>query len=230
MGMRLERLTIRAYGDQKFSKQVGTDYVVWMNPESYKRTLKVEWTDIKDINAPDAIPTYKRMGAETLSMKLIFDTTGLVPSPLGSSMMPANGVVELLDPLIQMMARVGANKECPNYLQLSWAQLQVKCVLRNMDITYKLFRPDGTPIRAEADLTFDAYSSPLSLGRSTETQSIASPTLVTVSAGETLPSLCEKKYGNSKYYLDVARFNGIFSFRKLKTGTQLSFPPLEQLI
>lgn len=229
MSMRLERLKISAYKDKQFSEKQGDVFVVWMNPESYKRVLKVDWTPIPDINAADAKPTYKGVGGEMLSMKLIFDTTGLVPSPLGSDTMPANGVVDLLEPLISMMARVGHNQTEPNFLQLSWAQLQARCVLRSMDITYKLFRPDGTPIRAEADLSFDVFGNPLSVGRLAASQAKDTTKVVILGAGDTLPSLCKKIYKNSNLYLDVARYNEIFSFRNLKTGTQLIFPPKEKL-
>jgi Contractile injection system tube protein len=229
MSMRLERLTISAYKDDQFSEKEGEGFIVWMNPESYKRVLKVDWAPIPEINAADAKPTYKRVGGETLSMKLIFDTTGLVPSPLGSDTMPPNGVVDLLEPLISMMARVGHKQTEPNFLQLSWAQLQARCVLKSMDITYKLFRPDGTPIRAEADLTFDVFGSPLSVGRMAANQSKDTAKVVIMGAGDNLPSLCKKIYKDQLLYLSVARYNQISSFRNLKSGTQLIFPPKEEL-
>jgi len=95
--MLLERLKISAYKDEKFSEQQGDDFVVWMNPESYRRALKVAWSEVPEINAKDAKPAYQGVGSETLTMKLIFDTTGLVPSPLGSDTMPQNGVTDLLN-------------------------------------------------------------------------------------------------------------------------------------
>lgn len=227
--MLLERLKISAYKDEKFSEQQGDDFVVWMNPESYRRALKVAWSEVREINAKDAKPTYQGVGSETLTMKLIFDTTGLVPSPLGSDTMPQNGVTDLLEPLITMMARVGAERTEPSFLQLSWAQLQARCVLANMDITYKLFRPDGTPIRAEADLTFDVFGSPLSIGRKAFPKSKDGTKVVTVSAGDNLPDLCRKIYKNQLLYLGVARYNKISNFRSLKAGTQVIFPPKEEL-
>lgn len=50
--------------------------------------------------------------------------------------------------------------------------------------------------------------------------------MVTVVAGDTLPDLCFSIYGDSGYYRMVAKYNGLRSFRTLKPGTQLSFPPL----
>jgi len=47
-----------------------------------------------------------------------------------------------------------------------------------------------------------------------------------VSAGDTLPYLCYSIYGDSSYYLDIAKLNNILYFRDLIPGTQLVFPPL----
>lgn len=229
MGMSLERLTIRAYKDQGFKLQDGDDYVVWMNPQSYKRSLTIKTKELQEINATGSSPTYMKVGEETLEFKLIFDTTGLVLSPLGSAVMPPEGVVAVIEPLITMIAKVPPERLRPNFVQLSWAQLQARCVLTSMSVDYKLFRPDGTPIRAEATLSFTSFTSAITLSQSAEVESQVIPKIVTVVAGDTLPDLCVRIYGDGKYYLDVARFNGLFQFRNLKSGTQLNFPPLAEL-
>lgn len=230
MGMRLERLTIRAFEDQEFSNQSGEDYTVWMNPESYKRTLNVSRTPVKEIRGKGSTSSFSRIGQETLAMTLIFDTTGLLPSPLGSDRMPQSGIVELLEPLVQKMAKVCPNTGEPYYLQLSWAQLQARCVLTSMTVDYKLFRPDGTPIRASVALSFNSFSSSIALGRTSTTAAKQSTRFVIVRQGDSLPALCNRIYGRSDYYLDVARYNRIFAFRKLKTGSQLTFPPTSELL
>jgi nucleoid-associated protein YgaU len=50
--------------------------------------------------------------------------------------------------------------------------------------------------------------------------------LITVKAGDTLPLLCDRIYRDSGYYMEVARINGLSSFRNLQPGTTLKFPPL----
>ena len=229
MGMRLERLTIRAFKDEEFKQQDGDDFVVWMNPQSYQRSLNVKTTEAKEINATGSSPTYMKLGEETIAFKLIFDTTGLVLTPLGSNVMPADGVVALIEPLIEKIAKVPSERTRPNFVQLSWAQLQARCVLTSMSVDYKLFRPNGTPIRAEASLSFTAFTSAVALSRSAGVESKDTTRFVTVVQGDSLPALCAKIYGSSDYFLSIARYNNIFSFRSLKTGTQLTFPPLAEL-
>ena len=220
---------IRAFSDEEFKKQDGSDFVVWMNPQSYQRSLTIIKKDTQSINAKGSSPTHAKVGEETFTFKLIFDTTGLVLSPLGSSRMPAEGVVSLIEPLIEKIAKVPPNRSQPNFVQLSWAQLQARCVLTSMSIDYKLFRPDGTPIRAEATLSFLAFTSAASLSRQCDVEPKDTPKFVTVVEGDTLPALCQRIYGDSKYYLDVAQLNDLFCFRILKAGTQLNFPPLADL-
>ena len=41
------------------------------------------------------------------------------------------------------------------------------------------------------------------------------------------PLLCHRIYGDSRYYVDVARFNGLQAFRALAPGLTLHFPPLD---
>jgi nucleoid-associated protein YgaU len=47
-----------------------------------------------------------------------------------------------------------------------------------------------------------------------------------VKAGDTLPALCERIYGEPRMYAEVARANGLDNFRDLRPGMQLRFPPL----
>ncbi|MDB5157311.1 MAG: LysM peptidoglycan-binding protein, partial [Mucilaginibacter sp.] len=47
-----------------------------------------------------------------------------------------------------------------------------------------------------------------------------------VMEGDTLPLLCYKIYGDSKYYIEVAQANNLNDFRYLQTGEKIKFPPL----
>jgi nucleoid-associated protein YgaU len=47
-----------------------------------------------------------------------------------------------------------------------------------------------------------------------------------VREGDTLPGLCEDIYNDPAYYLEVARFNRLGSFRNLEIGSEIYFPQL----
>ena len=52
--------------------------------------------------------------------------------------------------------------------------------------------------------------------------------LYLVKAAETLHMISKKVYGDSKYYMEIARVNRLRNFRRLKPGMELILPPLDK--
>ncbi len=95
-----------------------------------------------------------------------------------------------------------------------------------MDITYKLFTSQGLPLRALVKTTFIGS---IEDDKRLAKENAQSPDLThirTIKEGDTLPLLCKEMYGDIKYYVEVANFNGLNDFRNLKTGDKIKFPPL----
>jgi hypothetical protein len=116
----------------------------------------------------------------------------------------------------------------PAYLLLVWGTFIVKCVLTKMSVKYTLFRENGTPLRATISASFTEYMTKQDLVRF---MNLASPDLthiLEVRAGDKLPLMCHRNYNDSRYYLEIARVNGLVNFRSLKPGQKLVFPPLEK--
>lgn len=40
--------------------------------------------------------------------------------------------------------------------------------------------------------------------------------------------MTQKIYGDPAYYIQIAKVNNLNNFRKLKTGTNLKFPPIKE--
>jgi len=97
-----------------------------------------------------------------------------------------------------------------------------------MDLTYKLFKPDGTPIRATARARFKGFiEDNLRVARENNN----SPDLThirMVNEGDSLSLMTFRIYGDSKYYLEVAKANKLVNFRKLTPGQEIFFPPIEK--
>ena len=99
---------------------------------------------------------------------------------------------------------------------------------KKIDIDYKLFNPSGYPIRAFVTLTLEKI---LSKDEQMATENKKSPDLTRIyitKAGDTLPLLCYSIYGDSKYYIEVAKVNKIRAFRSLTLGEKIVFPPLQK--
>jgi hypothetical protein len=221
------KMTITAYSDPGFKTKVAiasNPFTVWINPSSYNYSRQVKYNDRQAQGSSGPSPEFNRIGDEDLNFDLLFDATGAIPVPIGQSY--DNGVVDIIDGFIKLIATVNGDIHSPNYLIVAWAGLQFRCVLTSLKIDYTLFRPDGTPLRAKMSVAFQAYSSEAALAKATGRSSPDLTHIVTVVSGDTLPALCHKIYGNSGYYMQVAKHNRLLSFRDVAPGTELLFPPL----
>lgn len=221
------KMIVTAYTDPKFTAKVagGTNpFTVWINPASYNYTRTVKYNDRQAQGSPGGSPEYNRVGDADLSFDLVFDATGVIPVPTGQSY--ENGVTDVINNFIDLVATVNGDIHTPNFLIVGWAGLQFSGVLTSMKIDFSLFRPDGTPLRAKMSVAFKSYTSEEMLAKAAGLNSPDLTHIVTVVAGDTLPALCHRIYGDSGYYAKVARFNGLLSFRNVPPGTELLFPPL----
>lgn len=92
---------------------------------------------------PDAFTQVK----ETVSFQMIFDATGIVA---GSSR-------DVTVDIIQFKAlayNYNGTIHSPNYVKLTWRKLEFNGRLTSFDVSYTLFKPDGTPLRAKVNASF----------------------------------------------------------------------------
>ena len=222
------KMTITAYSDPGFTTRVSgssNPFTVWINPSGYTYKTTIGYTDRQAQGSDGLSPEFNRVLSDEVSFDLIFDATGVIPPPAGQTAY-TNGVMDGINQFIALTATMNGSIHSPNYLVLSWAQLQYQCILRSLDISYTLFMPSGTPLRAKMSVSFQSFASETAITQGEAKESPDITHLVTVNAGDTLPLLCYKIYGDSGYYAKVARFNRLLGFRHLQPGTQLLFPPL----
>jgi len=232
----LKKMKILAYRDITFTGNAIASYEVLINPDSYALTYEIIKVDKAADGKSSGDPTYSRTPSQTIGFKFLFDGTGVIqapmaggapditPSILGQSKNKRDVTADL-NQFSQVVYGFDGDIHQPRYVQLQWGTLHYNCYLQKMTITIKLFAPDGTPIRAEADCTFVSAVDPKTL---TANEGKSSPDLShirTVKKGDTLPLLCYKEYGDSKYYYQVAQYNGLTDFKILSPGTKLIFPP-----
>ncbi|MFV3126190.1 hypothetical protein [Niveispirillum sp. KHB5.9] len=223
----LEKMVVTAYSDANFTTQVGSPYTVWINPTSYGYKYGILYNDRQAQGSNGPSPDFNKVGPDSVTFELMFDATGVVPSPIaGKSAAPPDGVYGQIEDFKALVLSFNGKIHSPNYVILSWAQLQFRCRLQSMDLSYTLFRPDGTPIRARMSLGFLGFNSEQTLAKQAQKASPDMTHVVTVTAGDSLPTLCKDIYGSSLYYLRVAAFNNLDGFKQLVPGTRLSFPPL----
>jgi len=229
----LKKMKIIGYTDITFKNKTGQEYEVIVNPENYSISYEtiINGNDAQGSSLP--LLQYNQQSSQILSFKFLFDGTGVlkkgnmagVAVPGLPSKKP--DVVKEIDDFKKAVYDFRSDNHQPPFVQLQWGPLLFNCVLTKMDISFKLFRPDGWPLRAEAQCTF---RSAIDKNKMEEIKNKKSPDLthsVVVAEGDTLPLLCYRQYGDSKYYYEVARFNGLTDIKQLTPGIKLLFPPLK---
>jgi phage tail protein X len=222
----ISKLRITAYTDGNFTAAVGPAFAVTINPDKYSHGYRIKYTDPQAQGSSGGSPKFNKVPSETVSFELVFDGTGVVPPPVPQTEPP--DVAKQVETFKNLVFAYSGKIHSPKFLTLAWGTLLFRCRLSSLDLTYKLFKPDGSPLRATARAVFIGYSDEEELARQANKTSPDLTHLLTVKAGDTLPLMCWEVYGTSAYTVEVARANGLTSFRNIPAGTQLVFPPLRE--
>lgn len=224
----LEKMVLTAYTDDSFTAtSQKSEMTVYINPDQYTHSYKIIYNNTQAQGSSAGSPEYNRTPSDEVKFQLIFDGTGVVPSTIpGVPPYSEDGIVTQIDKFMKLAFDYDGEIHSPNFIQLSWGTLIFNCRLSALNITYTLFKPDGTPLRAKADVTFVEYRNQQEIAKEENALSPDLTRVVTVKGGDTLPLLCYGIYGSSTYYVEVARYNQMSGFRELIPGEQLLFPPL----
>lgn len=213
----LERLLIHAYSDAAFKRQIGS-FESYVNPAEIVLSYEHEFDSGQGAGTTGSRMEFKKIKPGDLTLSFFLDGTGANGRPLD---------VQAKIEEFQTTTGYNGNIHQPNFLKVVWGTLAVKrCVLKSATITYKLFRPNGVPLRATINAVFtDAVSDQQRVAMAQD----SSPDLThvrTMRAGDSLAELCNEIYGDPQLYLKVARANGLSNLRDLPAGTRVRFPPL----
>ncbi|MFZ5429311.1 MAG: CIS tube protein [Bacteroidota bacterium] len=219
----VSKLKIISYSDPDRKSNAET-MEVQVNPESYSQKITVKFSDKQAPGTTGKLPKFSKMEPQKLDFELLFDATGVINGKKN----PLNGVEEEIQKFKKLTLEYKGDKHRPRFLSIYWGTLRFDGCLESLDITYKLFRHDGLPLRAVAKAGFIGS---IDDEKRVKKDNPNSPDLThvrTVMEGDTLPLMTFRIYGDSKYYTEVARVNGLSDFRNLKTGDRIYFPPIEK--
>ncbi|MCA6067892.1 LysM peptidoglycan-binding domain-containing protein [Chryseobacterium sp. RG1] len=209
-----------------------------INPTKYSLAFKNEYNSEKASGSILDNLKYESTQSPELDLEFLLDGTGVTQQNTGNKLInkiikndpfKKDSVSEQLKKFLNTTGTYDGKIHKPHIVTISWGTLNFEGVLLDLVVDYSLFSENGAPLRAILKTKF----------RGTVTQieealikNNSSPDLThkrTVQDGETLPLMTEKIYGDSKYYLEVAKINGLINFRQLKPGTELYFPPIEKV-
>jgi hypothetical protein len=240
----LEKMTLRVieYADGS-RPEVSEDksYTVQVNPASYTIGKRIQYQNQRPPGSQEGTATFDNSGPSTLQFEIVFDGTGVVKNassldeiPLVGAIASAFGedeefsVYEQIVKFEKIVYRLDGENHQPNKVQIFWGSLQFEGALTSINYTYSLFQPDGMPLRAKANVSFQGTKTAEQIALE---ENLASPDLThlrEIKEGDTLPLLAQKVYGNPNLYLEVARVNKLINFRRLQAGKRISLPPIDK--
>ena len=225
-GGKLEKMLVLAFDTAEDAERGGTleakaRFEALINPETYTLEYKVKTSDGQGQGTSGAQTKFEYTLPEELTFDFLFDNTGIIdsrPRP--------DGVFDDVDAFRKLLTEYQGGSHEPYHLKLVWGNLIFKGRAIEVGITYKLFNPDGQPIRAVVRVKFKGSIEEKKRAHVEDRQSADLTHRRTVMPGDTLPLMCFEVYGDPRHYLLVADANQLDDFRSLVAGDQLLFPPL----
>jgi uncharacterized pyridoxamine 5'-phosphate oxidase family protein len=218
--MAKDKMSITAYPNNKYQGKGTGKASVKINPDSYSHDHSVQYDNSTAQGAPGTTLKFKGIPPETVSFDVHFDATGAIPNNTVA-------VKTQIDQFKKVCFTYNGKIHEPNYLIVSWGTLVFKCKLISMNVSYSLFKKDGTPLRAKATVKFEEAIDANMIAKEANNKSPDLTHVFTIKQGDSLPLICYEVYGDSSYYLEVAKYNNLVNFRNLKPGSELYLPPLK---
>jgi hypothetical protein len=218
-----KKLKFEAYSDNKFEKKV-SDFTVQYNPGTFANSFQISRED--RVTGETTTPIYKFITLPDVSIDFTLDASGVDANVL--DLFKTKTIKEQIDTYLKVVYDVNSTSHEPNFVKIIYGELIYKTVLKSCDITYTLFKADGTPLRAKVASKFQSIQNSKELAR---TLSLESPDVThqrIMKDHDNLVSLSNETYERNDLYQEVARFNDLNTFRRVPAGTNLFFPSVKK--
>lgn len=235
LGQKAEKLYVQAYSDAEFQNPVPDNkFSALINPATYKVSYRYEFDSSQAPGTSAANLRFNRILPQDFNFDFLFDATGVVKDMSVLSLGIANPfekpatVTDQIESFKQKIINYQSDQHRPYYLKIHWGELLFKGVLKQMDIEYKVFAPDGKPIRAVTKCQF--YGSVDDNTRALQ-ENRQSPDITHERIFKTtdrIDRMSESIYEKDSHYIHIAEVNGLDSFRNITPGSKLFFPPLSK--
>lgn len=203
----------------------GTKIPVQFNPEEYtlNRDINYAQAAIPGLSAP--ILQFVSGNLQTLEMELFLDS--YEKHTVGSTTVNAaqSDVRDLVRKVTDLMS-IEPSTHAPPVLLFTWGSLAFTCVLARVTQRFLMFLPDGTPVRARLNVTFNEYRNIDLEAKEVKRETSDYSKRHVVIEGETLASIAAAEYGDPRVWRVIAIANRLQRARRLVPGSKLLLPNL----
>ena len=197
------------------------------NPASYSVKKETEWTANGSSDGDDAERyTFKSVKSSTVTFTLFFDTY-----EYGTDVRYYTDQLFNLVKVDPKTKKTPTDKARPPLCKFHWGKdpggnSEFLSFVTQVKVTYSLFLMDGTPVRAEADMTLTEVSTE-NVGQNPTTQGTYGDKVHIVKPGETLSLISHMYYGSSTEWRVLADANSLTNPLDISPGQYLEIVPLE---
>lgn len=199
---------------------------VMFNPEQYTLSRDVNYAQHAVPGLSAQITQFVSGNLQTLEMELLVDT--VEEHRHGSRVLNRTGddVRKLTGKLAALMD-VDPTTHAPPVLVFTWGEsLTFTCVLARMSQSFIMFRPDGSPVRARLQVTFNEFRNRELEAKEVKRETADYTKTYQVRQGESLAGIAWKVYGKPGLWRPIAIHNDIRDPGSLEPGQRLSIPRL----
>jgi nucleoid-associated protein YgaU len=198
------------------------DIECMFNPTEYglTQTTKVTWTNAP--NKPGGTAEYGGTNPLRLNVTLFFDEYDKLKGDITPK------ITRLLSWTLPMEQTRNDKKPTSPLIGFIWGNKQLAnfCgYLTSVDVKYKLFSKDGTPLRADVTIALEG-STPEFGGTNPTSHATDSTKTHTVIEGESIQAVAYDMLGKPAYWRAIADLNRIDDPFRLTPGTVLLIPSL----
>jgi nucleoid-associated protein YgaU len=198
------------------SKKVACQF----NPKDFTISRAIKWV-YRNKKGKDVGPAEFAGGeAQDLTVKLIFDTTDT-----GSDVRDKYKTLLEMAQIDETKTDPKTGKGEPPMCMFQWGTyLSFKGVIKQITQNFTMFKPDGTPVRANVDVTF----SETELGKKGQNPTTRSESrkIWVVHEGQTLDWIAYREYGDPACWRHIAETNDLANPLDLRPGQVLKLTPL----
>jgi nucleoid-associated protein YgaU len=159
-----------------------------------------------------------------LTLEIFFDATDSMDSSV------VDRVEQLFSCCVPTDESLDKKKASPPLVVLHWGKVtSFAAFVTSVQAKYTLFTPDGTPIRATCSVALEEMPGD-PLKQNPTSGALATRSMHTLMAGDSLASIAYREYGDPALWRLLAGFNEIDDPLRLRIGSPLLIPALEELL
>ena len=227
--MTLQKLTISMIeatstkGTGKVSATSSGKFTCQFNPVDFTLSKENRWTRSSSTGADMSDLTFGGGKGVSMSINLFFDSTD-TGDPVRNQYEPLRNM--MLVSQTYKDSKSGAAQ--PPWVLVQWGTyIGFAAVIEKLDEKFTLFKPDGTPVRAEVTLKLEQVADEKRLPAQNPTTLTEPRRTWVVQEGERLDLIAAIEYDDSAAWRFIADVNGILDPMRLVSGQVLKLPPLE---